>query len=186
MAVDKYKDDCAVLDLKDPFGIATCKELADKIWADFISLNSPNEVSLPSEDREETERRMKKPEVYGVNLFDVALKDALKTLQKDTLQRFLKSPQYTEMVNKLRSILQAETLREAQTTMGKTAINQTAPSSSSMKYEIDFPKKTNLTEEKIDSLNPKDLTLDEILNDRILFTEMLNYLERSKYFSIYY
>ncbi|KAJ0404618.1 hypothetical protein ATCC90586_001187 [Pythium insidiosum] len=161
MAVDKFKDECGLLDFRDPEAVTTCKEMADKIWADYLSLNSPNEVSLPSEDRNETMERMKKPAEYRSKLFDVALQDAVKTLQKDTLGRFLKSPQYTEMQNK---VLAVHEMIKA-----KAFDNEGS-------YHIDVPLKTSLADDKIAST--KEFPLDEILNDKILFTEMLDYLEK--------
>jgi len=158
MAIDKYRDDCSLLDLKEPAGIRSCKEMADKIWADFLSCNSPNEVSVPYADREETERRMKSPESYGPKLFDVAIQDAMKTLQKDIVTRFVKAPQYTEMLNKLKSVVEDTTTN---------ASNQ---------YEIELPMKSFLTEERING--SKEFSLEEILNDRVLYLEMSNYLSK--------
>lgn len=164
MAVDKFKDECALLDFRDPESVTTCKDMADRIWQDYLSLNSPNEVSLPSEDREQTMERMKKPGEYRGKLFDVAMQDAIKTLQKDTLMRFLKSPQYTEMSAKVTSVHEL---------MVKKAFEVDGA------YQIDMPAKTSLTDDKITST--KEFTLDDILNDKILFGEMLEYLEKSAY-----
>uniref|UniRef100_K3X4P2 RGS domain-containing protein n=1 Tax=Globisporangium ultimum (strain ATCC 200006 / CBS 805.95 / DAOM BR144) TaxID=431595 RepID=K3X4P2_GLOUD len=161
MAVDKFKDECALLDFRDPESVTTCKEMADRIWQDYLSLNSPNEVSLPSQDREQTMERMKKPGEFRGKLFDVAMQDAIKTLQKDTLQRFLNSPQYNEMSAK---VTQVHDL------MVKKALEVDGA------YQIDMPTKTTLTDDKIAST--KEFSLDDILNDKILFSEMLEYLEK--------
>lgn len=162
MAVDKFKDECALLDFRDSESVTTCKEMADRIWQDYLSLNSPNEVSLPSEDRDETMERMKKPGEFRGKLFDVAMQDAIKTLQKDTLLRFLKSPQYNEMSAKVTAVYDL---------MVKKAFEVDGS------YQIEMPAKTNLTDEKIAST--KEFSLDDILNDKILFSEMLEYLEKS-------
>lgn len=162
MAVDKFKDECALLDFRDPESVTTCKEMADRIWQDFLSLNSPNEVSLPSEDRDETMERMKKPGEFRGKLFDVAMQDAIKTLQKDTLLRFLKSPQYSEMSAKVTAV---------HGLMEKKAFEVDGS------YQIEMPAKTSLTDDKIAST--KEFSLDEILGDKILFGEMLEYLEKS-------
>lgn len=164
MAVDKFKDECGLLDFRDPEAVGTCKEMADKIWADYLSLNSPNEVSLPSEDRETTMERMKKPAEFRAKLFDVAMQDAIKTLQKDTLMRFLKSQQYTEMAAKVTSVHEL---------MVKKALEADGA------YHVDVPAKTALTDDK--AANSKEFSLDDILDDKILFTEMLEYLEKSEY-----
>lgn len=160
MAVDKYKDECGLLDFRDPESVHTCKEMADMIWADYLSLNSPNEVSLPSEDREVTMERMKNPAEYKGKLFDVATQDAIKTLHRDTLNRFLKSPQYTEMEAKIRQVHQI---------MSTKAFDVDGA------YEIDMPTTVKLTDDRV---NSKDFKLDEILGDKILFKEMLDYLEK--------
>lgn len=162
MAVDKFKDECALLDFRDPESVTTCKEMADRIWQDYLSLNSPNEVSLPSEDREQTMERMKKPGEFRGKLFDVAMQDAIKTLQKDTLMRFLKSSQYNEMSVKVTAVHEL---------MVKKAFEVDGA------YQIDMPAKTQLTDERITST--KEFSLDDILNDKILFGEMLEYLEKS-------
>lgn len=162
MAVDKFKDECGLLDFRDPEAVTTCKDMADKIWADYLSLNSPNEVSLPSEDRNATMDRMKTPAEYRAKLFDVALQDAVKTLQKDTLGRFLKSSQYSDMTKKVLTVHDMMT-RKAFEADGA--------------YTIDIPVKSTLTDEKI--MSTKDYTLEEILDDKILFSEMLEYLEKS-------
>jgi hypothetical protein len=162
MAVDKFKDECGLLDFRDSEAVATCKEMADRIWADYLSLNAPNEVSMPSEDRNETMERMKKPAEYRAKLFDVALQDAVKTLQKDTLARFLKSPQYTEMSQKVVKVFDM---------MKSKAFEADGA------YTVDVPAKSTLSDDKI--ANAKEYPLDEILGDKILFTEMLDYLEKS-------
>lgn len=162
MAVDKFKDECALLDFRDPESVTTCKEMADRIWQDYLSLNSPNEVSLPSEDREQTMERMKKPGEFRGKLFDVAMQDAIKTLQKDTLMRFLKSSQYNEMSAKVTAVYEL---------MVKKAFEVDGA------YQIEMPTKTQLTDERITST--KEFSLDDILNDKILFGEMLEYLEKS-------
>lgn len=162
MAVDKFKDECALLDFRDPESVTTCKEMADRIWQDYLSLNSPNEVSLPSEDREQTMERMKKPGEFRGKLFDVAMQDAIKTLQKDTLMRFLKSSQYNEMSAKVTAVHEL---------MVKKAFEIDGA------YQIDMPSKTHLTDERVTST--KEFSLDDILNDKILFGEMLEYLEKS-------
>ncbi|KAL0590293.1 hypothetical protein ABG067_001540 [Albugo candida] len=159
MAVDKFKDQCAILDFRDPEAAVTCKNLAETIWAEFLSTNSPSEVSLPSEDRLITMERLKFPGVYRQNLFEVAVKDAVKTLQKDTLGRFLKSPQFKDMESVFRAALEkmsTDTLEDAA-------------------FDNDLPTKIVLTEERINSSS--EYSLDEILNDKILFQEMLEYLE---------
>lgn len=161
MAVDKFKDECSLLDFRDPESVTTCKEMADQIWADYLSLNSPNEVSLPSEDRAETMERMKKPGEFRAKLFDVAIQDAIKTLQKDTLMRFLKSPQYNEMAAKVTAVHQL---------LAKRALEADGV------YQIDMPTRTMLTEDKVQ----REFSLDDILNDKIHFTEMLEYLEKSE------
>nr|CCA15124.1 cleavage induced hypothetical protein [Albugo laibachii Nc14] len=140
-------------------GGLTCKNLADRIWADFLSTNSPCEVSLPSEDRLITMERLKFPGVYRQNLFEVAVKDAVKTLQKDTLGRFLKSPQFTDMETIFRAVLER---------MNTGAVEDTA-------FDSDLPTKIALTEARINLSS--EYTLDEILDDKILFREMLEYLE---------
>lgn len=158
MAVDKFKDECGLLDFRDPESVQSCKEMADQIWADFLSLNSPNEVSLPSDDRNQTQERMKRPGEYRGKLFDVALQDAIKTLQKDTLMRFLKAQQYTEMASKVTAVHNSIVKKELD---------------SDNSYQIDFPTVTTLTDEKIAKGN---YSLDEILDDKILFREMLDFL----------
>lgn len=159
MAVDKFKDECGLLDFRDPESVTTCKEMADQIWADFLSLNSPNEVSLPSEDRAETMERMKAPGEHRGKLFDVAIQDAIKTLQRDTLMRFLKSPQYIEMAAKVTQVSEL---------LAKKALEADGA------YQVDAPARTTLVEDKL----AKEFSLDDILNDKILFTEMLDYLEK--------
>ncbi|CEG35162.1 regulator of g-protein signaling 6-like isoform x1 [Plasmopara halstedii] len=158
MAVDKFKDECGLLDFRDPESVQSCKEMADQIWADFLSLNSPNEVSLPSDDREQTQERMNRPGEYRGKLFDVAMQDAIKTLQKDTLMRFLKAQQYTEMASKVLAV-------------HELIVKKVLDSDNS--YQIDLPKVTTLTDEKIAKGN---FSLDEILDDKILFREMLDFL----------
>ncbi|KAG1687010.1 hypothetical protein DVH05_005750 [Phytophthora capsici] len=160
MAVDKFKDECGLLDFRDPESVQSCKEMADQIWADFLSLNSPNEVSLPSDDREQTQERMKRPGEFRAKLFDVAMQDAIKTLQKDTLMRFLKAPQYTEMATKVSAV-------------HEMIVKKVFDSDSS--YQVDLPTVTTLTDEKIAKGN---FSLDDILGDKILFREMLDYLEK--------
>jgi hypothetical protein len=161
MAVDKFKDECGLLDFRDPESVQSCKEMADQIWADYLSLNSPNEVSLPSDDREHTKERMKRPGEFRGKLFDVAMQDAIKTLQKDTLMRFLKAQQYTEMAAKV-------------TAVHEMIVKKVFDSDSS--YLIDMPTQTTLTDDKIARGN---FSLDDILGDKILFREMLDYLEKS-------
>ncbi|GMF26591.1 unnamed protein product [Phytophthora lilii] len=160
MAVDKFKDECGLLDFRDPESVQSCKEMADQIWADYLSLNSPNEVSLPSDDREQTKERMKRPGEFRGKLFDVAMQDAIKTLQKDTLMRFLKAQQYTEMAAKVSAVHEM--------------IAKVFDSDNS--YQIDMPTETTLTDERIAKGN---FSLDDILGDKILFREMLDYLEKS-------
>ncbi|KAG2529951.1 hypothetical protein JM18_002493 [Phytophthora kernoviae] len=155
-----FKDECGLLDFRDPESVQSCKEMADQIWADFLSLNSPNEVSLPSDDREQTKERMKRPGEFRAKLFDVAMQDAIKTLQKDTLMRFLKAPQYTEMADKV-------------TAVHEMIVKKQLDSDSS--YQIEMPTVTTLTDEKIAKGN---FSLDDILGDKILFREMLDYLEK--------
>ncbi|KAF1795842.1 RGS domain [Phytophthora cactorum] len=162
MAVDKFKDECGLLDFRDPESVQSCKEMADQIWADFLSLNSPNEVSLPSDDREQTQERMKRPGEYRSKLFDVAMQDAIKTLQKDTLMRFLKAQQYNEMASKVEAV-------------HELIVKKVLDSDNS--YQIDMPTVTTLTDEKIAKGN---FSLDEILGDKILFREMLDYLEKTE------
>lgn len=163
MAVDKFKDECALLDFRDSESVTTCKEMADRIWQDYLSLNSPNEVSLPSQDREQTMERMKTPGEFRGKLFDVALQDAIKTLQKDTLMRFLTSSQYNEMSAKVTAV---------HGLMVKKAFEVDGA------YQIDLPSHTTLTDDKI--AGTKEFSLDNILDDKILFSEMLEYLEKSK------
>ncbi|KAF1795829.1 RGS domain [Phytophthora cactorum] len=137
MAVDKFKDECGLLDFRDP-----------------------ESVSLPSDDREQTQERMKRPGEYRSKLFDVAMQDAIKTLQKDTLMRFLKAQQYNEMATKVEAV-------------HELIVKKVLDSDNS--YQIDMPTVTTLTDEKIAKGN---FSLDEILGDKILFREMLDYLEK--------
>ncbi|KAF1326741.1 G protein signaling regulator, partial [Globisporangium splendens] len=105
--------------------------------------------------------RMKNPGEFRGKLFDVAMQDAIKTLQKDMLPRFLNSPQYNEMSAK---VTQVHDL------MVKKAFEVDGA------YQIDMPAKTTLTDDKI--AGTKEFSLDDILNDKILFSEMLEYLEK--------
>ncbi|KAF4028777.1 Regulator of G protein signaling domain-containing protein [Phytophthora infestans] len=77
-----------------------------------------------------------------------------------TLMRFLKAQQYTEMATKVSSV-------------HEMIVKKVLDSDNS--YQIDMPTATTLTDEKIAKGN---FSLDEILGDKILFREMLDYLEK--------
>ncbi|OQS05142.1 cleavage induced hypothetical protein [Thraustotheca clavata] len=152
MAVDKYKDRCELLDFNDEEDVKKCGAMAATIWKDYLSRNSPNEVSLPSEDRQITIERMDKITKFRGKLFDVAIQDAMKTLQKDTLNRFIKSVQFSELITRLSET--PESFEE---------------------YVLNPPSETLI---KIATIDTAEFTIDEILSDNYLFAEMHHYLQK--------
>ncbi|KAF0682448.1 Aste57867_25400 [Aphanomyces stellatus] len=152
MAVDRYKDKCELLDFNDEEDVKTCGAMAATIWKDFLSRNSPNEVSLPSEDRQITIERMDKITKFKGKLFDVAIQDAMKTLQKDIMNRFIKSSQFSELVSRL-----SET-----------------PDSYDPFVLVPPPAVTTTAA----TIEGADITLDDILGDTVLFEEMNTYLNK--------
>ncbi|KAG9399124.1 hypothetical protein AC1031_012081 [Aphanomyces cochlioides] len=152
MAVDRYKDRCDLLDFNDEEDVKTCGAMAATIWKDFLSRNSPNEVSLPSEDRQITIERMDKITKYKGKLFEVAIQDAMKTLQKDIMNRFIKSAQFSELVSRL---------SESQDAYDP--------------FELVPPPQVITTAATIESA---DITLEDILGDTVLFEEMHTYLNK--------
>ncbi|EQC39123.1 hypothetical protein SDRG_03331 [Saprolegnia diclina VS20] len=152
MAVDKYKDRCELLNFDDEEDVKKCGAMAATIWKDFLSRNSPNEVSLPSEDRQITIERMDKITKFKGKLFDVAIQDAMKTLQKDTLNRFIKSVQFSELITRLSE----------------------APESFE-EYVLTPPTDILI---KVATIDSAEYTIDEILADMYLFPEMHAYLQK--------
>ncbi|ETW06542.1 hypothetical protein H310_02769 [Aphanomyces invadans] len=152
MAVDRYKDKCELLDFNDEEDVKTCGAMAATIWKDFLSRNSPNEVSLPSEDRQVTIERMDKITKYKGKLFDVAIQDAMKTLQKDIMNRFIKSSQFSELVSRLSEATEAYD-----------------------PFELVAPPNVTTTAATIETV---EITLDSILGDSVLFDELHTYLNK--------
>ncbi|KAF0757957.1 hypothetical protein AaE_004097 [Aphanomyces astaci] len=153
VAVDRYKDRCEVLDFNDEEDVKTCGAMAATIWKDFLSRNSPNEVSLPSEDRQVTIERMDKITKFKGKLFDVAIQDAMKTLQRDIMNRFIKSSQFSELVSRL-----------------SEAADAFDP------FELVPP--SNITTSST-TIETAEITLDDILADAVLFEELHTYLNKS-------
>ncbi|RHY03174.1 hypothetical protein DYB36_013345 [Aphanomyces astaci] len=153
VAVDRYKDRCEVLDFNDEDDVKTCGAMAATIWKDFLSRNSPNEVSLPSEDRQVTIERMDKITKFKGKLFDVAIQDAMKTLQRDIMNRFIKSSQFSELVSRL-----------------SEAADAFDP------FELVPP--SNITTSST-TIETAEITLDDILADAVLFEELHTYLNKT-------
>lgn len=91
-------------------------ELMDEVWpsaankqatfsrinalmAKFIVDDAPEQVCIPEELIRKTKKRICLFHLYGPELFEEACLDPIKTLRKDTLPRFIRSPFYTSMIH---------------------------------------------------------------------------------------
>jgi Regulator of G protein signaling domain len=76
-----------------------------RLWNKYLSNSSPTQICIASHVLVNTIKRLKLFHVYGPRVFDEALIDPQKTLGRDILPRFLKSPIYMEMRDRLSSLI---------------------------------------------------------------------------------
>lgn len=76
-----------------------------RIWNKYLSNDSPNQICMPSKVLINTIKRLKLLHIYGPRVFDETLIDPQKTLGRDILPRFINSPVYQEMRQRLSSLL---------------------------------------------------------------------------------
>lgn len=92
---------------------------------------------------------------YGPEVFEESLIDPLKTMKRDIIPRFLRSPFYTELVARLKSI-------------------ETLPTASEL--EVPIPP-TSLSFENTDLSADRKFHLHEVVECRLLYSKFLTYLQ---------
>lgn len=139
--------------------LRSVQELTNSIWDRFMADHSPTQICIPSKVVCNTLFRMQRMDLYGPEIFGEALLDPIKTLQRDTLPRFLNSPLCADMVcqmDSLRSLPPAHML------------------------SVPGPPTSIVSQCPADTLNDKRLfTLEEILTDKTLYADFLSYLTRA-------
>jgi hypothetical protein len=122
-----------------------------RIWNKYISNDSPNQICMPSKVLVNTIKRLKLLHIYGPRVFDETLIDPLKTLGRDILPRFVNSPVYQEMRQRLTSLLD---LPEA------SALESSSPLTS-----------------KITPARCAFLNISMAMEDRLVYDELLAYMQ---------
>ena len=74
------------------------------IWDEYFSPTAASEICISAKMRARTVFRLKHLHVYGKSVFDEAMADPLKTVNKDVLPRFLVSGYYHDLMTRLASI----------------------------------------------------------------------------------
>ena len=123
------------------------------IWQKFLCQNSDTEVSLPSQDRAATIERMENLDDFRNKVFDVALKDPIKTMRKDIGPRFTSSKLFTELIQ-----------REEQYGSNDSLEAVLPPKSTIL--DFDFPDNRN------------SFTITEFVCDKYLYAAIKEYLDK--------
>lgn len=133
-------------------------KLVQSIWDNFLSNDAPHQICMPSQVAENTRRRIRFLDLYGPEVYTEALLDPIKTMHKDVLPRFLASPLYADMKLRLASLMQR---------------------SMANKLVVPPPDKMSSLDKKSDLFHEKRLfSLQEILENRVLYTEFLSHLQK--------
>jgi Regulator of G protein signaling domain len=128
------------------------------IWDKFVCDRSSTQICMSALVLENTIKRLKLLHLYGPEVFAEMLLDPLKTMKKDILPRFLLSPVYREMHDRLESV---KYLPSA------SALNVSPP-------DADM-KVASLAQSDIDC-NLSGLDAADAVEDRLLYGEFLLYL----------
>ena len=130
-----------------------------QIWEAFFGTTATHEICIDVGMRARTVFRLRHIRQYGMNAFDEATTDPIKTVERDLLPRFLSSQFYREMKARLK---QVQTLPDADTF-------HIDPPRSSAVARMDVRSETLLEElEKI--------PLSEIVEDSIMYEALKRYL----------
>jgi hypothetical protein len=131
-----------------------------KIWDRFLRKDAPYWICIPYSALLNTMRRIKYLHIYGSEVFMEALKDPIKTIEKDIYPRFILSEEYRLMLNCMR------------------IFNEESPNPRSLK--LSKPPFVILQRYQLIEIekNVIKFTLQDLLEDQILYTEFLKYLEK--------
>mmetsp|Transcript_24384 Transcript_24384/g.25009 ORF Transcript_24384/g.25009 Transcript_24384/m.25009 type:complete len:343 (-) Transcript_24384:33-1061(-) len=134
---------------------AAIREKVDKIYSVFIDCNGDYQICFPHSVLERTMWRLDLMNHYGPDVFEESLIDPLKTMKRDIIPRFLRSPFNTELQSRLKSI-------------------ESLPAASEL--EIPIPP-NSLSFENADLSPDRKFHLHEVVECRILYTKFLTYLQ---------
>lgn len=129
---------------------------ANDIVDAYLSESAAQQVMLPHVVKTRTEKRLRHLPAYGTTVFDECLIDPIKTMRRDIMPRFIRSPLYQEML----------TVKDYQAD-NRELVTPHPPSSI-----IDY-----LSFE--DFQGSRTFSLNEIVNDKYLYSVMLKFLQRT-------
>eukprot|EP01039_Chlorochromonas_danica_P000004 gene4-4_t len=139
--------------------LVTVRSSVEFIWSEYLAENAPYWICIPLKILVNTVKRLKLIHVYGREVFSEALLDPVKTIQRDIQPRFLASEDYRNLRQLLNSL-------------------DPLPCAQSLK----LPKPPHVIYSRYDMRTLESgearFTMDDLIDDRILFPEFLKYLEQ--------
>lgn len=131
-----------------------------KIWDTFLAKDAKYWICIPSSALMNTMRRIKLLHIYGKEVFMEALKDPIKTIEKDIYPRFLVSDEYKLMMSCLKNFAE--------------------PSPAASNLKLSKPAFIILQRYQLIEIekNLIKFTLQDLIDDQILYGEFLKYLEK--------
>jgi Regulator of G protein signaling domain len=127
------------------------------VWEEYLSDDSPTQICLSSEVLRKTKFRIEHLHIYGPQVFGETLLDPIKTIRRDILPRFMKSPIYRNLNTHL-----------ASTDPLPIASSLVCPSP---------PVKLIFDDIFMSRLDSYSFILDDMLCDKYLFEQFLNFLK---------
>lgn len=138
---------------------AAMVDMMRSIWFEYLDDNAPQQVTCQHRHLKKTSNRMQKVGAYGTIIFDEAVVDSLKAVEKDIKPRFLKSTHYEELLQQYAQLHD--------------------PLPLSCKNDVPLPSSTLLDYTNFDELTAdRKFELHEIINDRHLCGVMREYLDK--------
>ena len=134
-----------------------------KIWNDYLSKNSSEQICMPAKVLNNTLRRLQFLHLYGPSVFDETLIDPKKTLKTDMMPRFIVSPCFKRMQKRLDSLFPL-------------------PPASDLKLNVPPNRSViNLEDNDLTMALLKEISLETVLQDQLLYKEFLRYLKKHSF-----
>eukprot|EP01031_Cornospumella_fuschlensis_P035273 gene35273-42738_t len=138
---------------------ASVRGAIDYIWSQFLAEDAPFWICIPSRVLVNTIKRLRNVHIYGREVFAECLVDPVTTIKKDILPRFLVSEDCRNM---------------------KALLAALDPLPCANMLKLSRPTHIIYTRYSLAELeqNKVQFTLDDLCDDRILYTEFMRYLEQ--------
>ena len=130
------------------------------IWNTYISSQATNQICVPAKILSNTIKRLELLNIYGNEVFSETMVDPIKTIRRDIIPRYLTSDIHSNAIARISDINNFS-----------TSINVLPPDDNPIVDKLLSSVHINDIKESL-----KSVTLNELLNDRLIYLELLKYL----------